>query len=101
MKIFLFIFVFGFLMCERAYTDEKIYSNSSNYVKNLVSNLTVAKIIEQTPASLIEQAPTSLHQITSDGNGLQYHFFITMKNVIGMIPVICYVNIKSTTCIVP
>ena len=89
LKILTLVLVFS----GSAYTAEKAQSSSSDYVKDYVSNLTVAKIIEQ--------APASLQKITTNEEGVQYHFFLAMKNVTGKIPVVCFVNTKSTICKVP
>ncbi len=93
MKKLLGIVVLGLSLSETTIGAERMYSNTSKYVKDIVSNLTVAKIIEQ--------APASLQEITTNEDGVQYHFFMDMKNVVGKIPVICFINSKSTVCRVP
>jgi outer membrane receptor for ferrienterochelin and colicin len=93
MKKLLGIMVLGLLLSGATNSAESMHSNSSKYVEDIVSNLTVAKIIKQ--------APASLQEITTNEDGVQYHFFMSMKNVVGKIPVICFINSKSTVCRVP
>ena len=45
--------------------------------------------------------PGSLEEITSNEDGVQYHFIIRYNDVDGIVPVICFVSSKSTTCRVP
>ena len=93
MKKLLGIVVLGLLLSGNAYAAEEMHKNNSKYVKDIVSKLTVAKIIAD--------APASLREITTNEDGVQYHFLITMKNVVGQITVICFINSKSTNCRVP
>ena len=93
MKKLLGIVALGLLLSGNTDAAEEMYKNNSKYVKDIVSKLTVADIIADTPESFRE--------ITTNDNEVQYHFFITMKNVVGQIPVICFINSNSTKCIVP
>ena len=54
-----------------------------------------------TVADIIDMAPGALQEITSNEDGVQYHFFMNMKEVSGPIPIVCFVSSKSTTCRVP
>ena len=54
-----------------------------------------------TVADIIAKQPGALQEITSNEDGVQYHFFMNMKEVSGPIPIVCFVSSKSTTCRVP
>ena len=73
--------------------EEKKIKASDKIINDFFKNKTVADIIEL--------APTSLQEITSNEDGVQYHFFVNMKETSAKVPVICFVNSKSTVCRVP
>tara|TARA_B100000787_G_C16123641_1_gene263913 strand:+ start:405 stop:689 length:285 start_codon:yes stop_codon:yes gene_type:complete len=94
MKKSLGIIFLCLLFYSSTYSDEKIYGPSDQFVKNYFSKMTVADII-------VLASPNALTHITSNSEGVQYHFIISMKKVTDPVPVICFVNIKLSTCRVP
>ena len=93
MKKLLSILVLSFLFSGSAIAEEKKIKASDKIINDFFKNKTVADIIEL--------APTSLQEITSNEGGVQYHFFVSMKETSAKVPVICFVNSKSTVCRVP
>ena len=96
MKKLLGIVVLGLLLSGSVYAAEFIKNkkkSTDKFVRDYFSQKTVADIIAM--------APLALQEITSNEDGVQYHFFISMKEVSGRIPVVCFVSSKSTTCRVP
>ena len=91
-KLFLTI-LFTLVLSGSASADEKKIKASDKIINDFFKNKTVADIIEL--------APTSLQEITSNEDGVQYHFFVNMKETSEKVPVICFVNSKSTVCRVP
>ena len=94
MKFFLQIIILVFIFFSNVHSEEKMYSPSDDFVKNYFSKMTVADLI-------IMGSPNALTQISSNAEGVQYHFIISMKKVTGPVPVICFVNSTKTTCRVP
>ena len=91
-KLFLTILL-TLVLSGGASTDEKKVKASDKIINDFFKNKTVADIIEL--------APLSLQEITSNEDGVQYHFFVNMKETSAKVPVICFVNSKSTVCRVP
>ncbi|MDB3960336.1 hypothetical protein N9387_00330 [Candidatus Pelagibacter sp.] len=94
MKKLLGIVVLGLLMSGNAYADDKKYKLSDKIIKDYFKNMTVADIIEMAPSD-------SLQEITTNSYGVQYHFFIPMKQTSKRVPVICFINSKISNCRVP
>ena len=94
MKFFLQITILSFIFFSNAYSDDKMYSPSDDFVKNYFSNMTVADV-------MIMGTPNALTQISTNADGAQYHFIISMKKVTGPVPVICFVSSTVTKCRVP
>ena len=84
--------VLGLLLGGNAYTEEKKYKYSDKTIIDSVSKMTVADVMNKS---------ASLEEITSNEDGVQYHFIIRYNDVDGIVPVVCFVNSKSTTCRVP
>ena len=96
MKKLLGIVVLGLLLSVNAYGNTLLETKKSpadKLVRDYFSKMTVADIIAKQPGALQE--------ITSNEDGVQYHFFMNMKEVSGPIPIVCFVSSKSTTCRVP
>tara|TARA_B110000444_G_scaffold138546_1_gene130076 strand:+ start:926 stop:1213 length:288 start_codon:yes stop_codon:yes gene_type:complete len=95
MKKLLGIVVMGLFLSSNVYGAklETKKSPADKSVRDYFSKMTVADIIDM--------APGALQEITSNEDGVQYHFFMNMKEVSGPIPIVCFVSSKSTTCRVP
>ena len=93
MSKFFYTLIISFLFIVKGIADEKKIKASDKIINDFFKNKTVADIIEL--------APTSLQEITSNEDGVQYHFFVSMKETSAKVPVICFVNSKSTVCRVP
>ena len=74
------------------FAEEKKYKYSDKYIKEKISKLTLADVMNKA---------ASLEEITSNEDGVQYHFIIRYDDVDGIVPVVCFVSSKSTTCRVP
>ena len=94
MKKAILIVVLGLLLSGNANAEEKKHKSTSKHIRDNVSKMTLAEIIQKTPIS-------SLTEITSNNSGVQYHFFVNWDDVDGIVPIVCFVNSKSTTCRVP
>ena len=90
--LFFIFFYFIFNIEGNAYAEEKKYKYSDKTIIDSVSKMTVADVMNK---------PGSLEEITSNEDGVQYHFIIRYNNVDGIVPVVCFVSSKSTTCRVP
>ena len=93
-NFFLQITILSFIFFSNAYSDDKMYSPSDDFVKNYFSKMTVADV-------MIMGTPNALTQISANAVGVQYHFIISMKKVTGPVPVICFVSSTATKCRVP
>ena len=80
------------LLGGNAYTEEKKYKYSDKTIIDSVSKMTVADVMNKS---------ASLEEITSNEDGVQYHFIIRYNDVDGIVPVVCFVSSKSTNCRVP
>ena len=90
-KLLSIIFVL-LLQVVNVYTEEKKYKYNDKTIINNVSKMTVADVMNKA---------ASLEKITSNEDGVQYHFIIRYNDVDGVVPVVCFVSSKSTTCRVP
>ena len=84
--------VLGLLLSGNAYAEEKKYKYSDKTIIDSVSKMTVADVMNKS---------ASLEEITSNEDGVQYHFIIRYNDVDGIVPVVCFVSSKSTNCRVP
>jgi len=92
MKKLTYIFFFMFFFNVSVFADENTRKNTDNFIKDRISKMTVTDVINE---------KATLEEITSNEDGVQYHFFIRYNNVDGVVPVVCFVSSKSTTCRVP
>jgi|TARA_B110000483_G_C17795397_1_gene389183 hypothetical protein len=92
MKKLLSIIFVSFLLSVNIFAEEKKYKYSDKYIKEKISKLTLADVMNKA---------ASLEEITSNEDGVQYHFIIRYDDVDGIVPVVCFVSSKSTTCRVP
>ena len=90
-KLLSIIFV-SLLLSVNVFAEEKKYKYSDKYIKEKISKLTLADVMNKA---------ASLEEITSNEDGVQYHFIIRYDDVDGIVPVVCFVSSKSTTCRVP
>ena len=92
MKKLLGIVVLGLLLSGNAYAEEEKYKYSDKTIIDSVSKMTVADVMNKSG---------TLEEITSNEDGVQYHFIIRYNDVYGIIPVVCFVSSESTNCRVP
>ena len=90
-KLLSIIFVL-LLQVANVYAEEKKYKYNDKTIINNVSKMTVADVMNKA---------ASLEEITSNEDGVQYHFIFRYNDVEGIVPVVCFVSSKSTTCRVP
>ena len=90
-KLLSIIFVL-LLQVANVYAEEKKYKYNDKTIINNVSKMTLADAINKAE---------SLKEITSNEDGVQYHFIFRYNDVEGIVPVVCFVSSKSTTCRVP
>ena len=90
-KLLSIIFVL-LLQVANVYAEEKKYKYNDKTIINNVSKMTVADVMNKA---------ASLEEITSNEDGVQYHFIFRYNDVEGVVPVVCFVSSKSTTCRVP
>ena len=90
-KLLSIIFVI-LLQVVNVYAEEKKYKYNDKTIINNVSKMTLADAMNKAK---------SLKEITSNEDGVQYHFIFRYNDVEGIVPVVCFVSSKSTTCRVP
>ena len=90
-KLLSIIFVI-LLQVVNVYAEEKKYKYNDKTIINNVSKMTLADAMNKAK---------SLKEITSNEDGVQYHFIFRYNDVEGVVPVVCFVSSKSTTCRVP
>ena len=93
MKKTLNIVIFSILFMGSVYGEKAKYDASDKFVKDYFKLMTVADIMSMDSRAL--------QNITTNDNGIQYHFLMNMNEVSGPVSVICFVDIESTICRVP
>ena len=90
-KLLSIIFV-SLLLSVIVFAEEKKYKYNDKHINDKISKMTVADVMNN---------KASLEEITSNEDGVQYHFIFRYNDVDGIVPVVCFVSSKSTTCRVP
>ena len=92
MKKLLSILIISMSLSVNVVAEENTHKNTDKFIKDKISKMTVAEVINE---------KASLEEITSNEDGVQYHFIIRYNNVDGVVPVVCFISSKSTSCRVP
>ena len=94
MKKLLEIIAVSLLLSVSTYAEEKKYKNTDQFIKDTVEKLSLVEVTNKANHY-------RLKEITSNINGVQYHFRANWDDVEGTIPIICFVDEKKTFCKVP